>query len=387
MYIELRWSMKNLIKLPDNPNVFIVNKIYDFKDPLYIYIPIVDKDIKLKKYVYKNNKFGNFIASISGQITSVEKVYFNNLLVNALKITNDFKENMEKKKNIKKPTTKDNLCELLDNYLLCNLKNRILEKKQIKNLIISSIDEEIYSAREFSCLANYYSQILEVIDYLLNIFNLNNSLIVTKNTDSKSIKNVKSILGTYPNIKIKLLPDKYLISYEKYLCDYLNLNKEDTLIISVNEIYDLYNIINTGKDITERLITISGDAIEKSKIIKVKLGVSFKEVIEKYINIIEDNYDIYINGYLKGDKINNIDNYIITKDIDAIVINKKEINEEKECINCGACMKICPSKINVLNCYNNQLSHKNCHGCGLCNYICPAKINLKKIVLSDNNEK
>ena len=64
-----------------------------------------------------------------------------------------------------------------------------------------------------------------------------------------------------------------------------------------------------------------------------------------------------------------------------------EEDNETECINCGACKKICPFNINVKNCYFDKMKHKNCIGCGLCNYICPAKINLKKVVWGRKYEK
>ena len=51
-------------------------------------------------------------------------------------------------------------------------------------------------------------------------------LILSQDKDAlvnfNSIKNVKSIIGMYPSIKINLVPDKYYIGYDKFLCDYLN---------------------------------------------------------------------------------------------------------------------------------------------------------------------
>ena len=103
-------------------------------------------------------------------------------------------------------------------------------------------------------------------------------------------------------------------------------------------------------------MTISGDNLKKSIVINTKIGVSLKELIDNFIEIIDPLYDVYLNGYLKGIKVLNIDEIIITKEINTIVINKKEIEEESECINCG-----------------------------LCNYICPAKIKLKEVIMEDYN--
>jgi len=376
-----------LVKLNER-QINIVNKINDFKNPSSIYIPILkDVTFNMNEYVYKNTYFDGYISSISGYIKGSKKVLIKNKLVPAIEIENDFKENIKSKNKLKKIHNIDDLLNIIKEYSLLNIFNKIKKIDNINNLIISSIDEEEYSLNEFLRLSNNYPEILETIDHLLNVLKIKNAIIATKNTNFNSIKNVKSIIGTYPNIKINLVPDKYLISYKDFLCEYLSLKKEDTLILTTSEIYDLYNVIKKGKNITENLITVSGDALKKSLVINVRLNTSLNEIIKEYIKITDENYEVYLNGYLKGILVNSIDDIIITKDIKTIVINKLEEKVKTDCINCGACLKICPFNINVKICYFNKLSHKKCIGCGLCNYICPSNINLKEIVMSDENEK
>ena len=95
------------------------------------------------------------------------------------------------------------------------------------------------------------------MEFLKKLYNIDNSLLVTKNTNAKSIKNVRSILGTYPSIKLSLVPDKYLIGYPKFLCEYLNIDYNHTLVLTTSEIYNIYEILK-GKIISETFITISG---------------------------------------------------------------------------------------------------------------------------------
>ena len=350
--------MINLVSLDNKDKINILYKINNYNNPDKIYIPsiYIDKKIKLNDYIYKNTYFKDYIVSISGYITGVEKIKYNNKLMEALVITNDYKENVLKKSKKIKLNNKEELEFILKNNFFNNILNELNKQKNIENLIITSIDEEIYSINEFMCLKENYCEILETIDLLSNILKPKKTLLVTKNTDFKVIKNVKSIIGTYPNININLVPDKYLISNKEFLCNYLNINKENTLIIKTSELYNIYKLIN-GKDI-----------------------------INEYIEITNEDYDIYINGKLMGKKVFE-KNIIIDKYINYIVINKTEEIEETECINCGACNKICPMNIYVKKCFINKLNHKKCIGCGLCNYICPANINLKEIVKSDKIEE
>jgi len=376
--------MSNLVNLKNNDNINIVNKINNYNDPEKIYIPVkyLENNIKINEYIYKNTYFNDYICSISGTVDGIEKMIFNNKREECIIVKNDYKENIKNKNKKITVSDKGELIDLLNQFKLQKIKNKLIDIKKIKNLIISSIDEEFYSVKEFICLVNNYHEILDTIDFLIKIFNLNDSLLVTKNTDYKSIKNVKSIIGTYPNIKMTLAPDKYLIGNKEFLCNYLNINKDETLLLTTSEIYKIYKILN-GKDINDTIITISGNAINKSIIVNVKLGISLKSLLNKYIKYSEKKYEIFINGMMQGYKFNIEEDAVIDDNVDYIVINKKEEKEVLACINCGACTKICPYNINVKKCYDNKLSHKKCIGCGLCNYICPVNINLKEIVKSD----
>jgi len=380
--------MLKLYKIEDDHNINLTNNIIDFKNPTYIYIPIDENSTyKINDYIYKNTYFGEYISSISGYITGTRKVLINQKKLDALEVENDFQENILSKKKLKRIENKELLLDSLKEYNLTKTVDKILSFKRIDNLVITCIDEEQYSLHEFLRLSNNYEEVLETTDYLINLFKLNNCILINKSTNSKSIKNVKSQLGRYPNIKTLLVPDKYLIGYKDFLCEYLNLNTENTLILTTNEVYDIYNIIKKGKDITEKLITISGDALCECLNINIRLNTSLKEIIEEFAKLNTDNYEVYVNGYLNGYKISNLNDFIISKDVHTIVINKADNEEYLECINCGACQKICPYNINVKKCYYNKVNHKKCIGCGLCNFICLAKINLKDIVMSDNNEK
>ena len=173
--------------------------------------------------------------------------------------------------------------------------------------------------------------------------------------------------------------------YQINICEFLNV-KENSIVLTTNEIYDIYQSVIKGKEIVEKLITISGDGIAKSYVIRVKLGTALKEVVDKFIEFNTDNYEVYVNGYLQGEKAQSIDELLITKDTDTFIINEKSTFKEEECINCGACFKICPFDINVKKCYFENRQSLKCIRCGLCNYICPAHLNLKKVV-GGQNEK
>ena len=378
--------MNALIKVPENKNIILDSMINLYLDPLKIYIPILKKEkFKLNTYIYKNTYFDSFISSVSGKITGSKKVLVNNKFLPSLEITNDFKENINYKIGKRKVKNKDEFLTLLNEFHLDDILKKI-ENREIKNLVIKAVDYDIYAYNELMILASYPTKVCDTINEIGKLLGNMDATIAIKDTSFKAIKNLKSIIGTYSNIRIKLLNDYYVMSYDEFICKELNMEEKDTLVLSINDIYNIYNALLKGSIINEVFITISGDAIEKSMVVKTRLGTSIEELLNKLIKIVRDDYNIFINGPIKGIKVDDINNYIVTKDIKCIVINKKESIEISDCINCGLCYKVCPFNINVIKCYNNKKKNKNCNGCGLCNYICPSNIDLKSRVYGGNNE-
>ena len=373
--------MINLVKIKSNNNINFDNKIYDFKSPKRVLIPISECDYRKGDYIYKNTYFDKYISSISGYIEDVKKIKINNKMNSFLVIKNDYEENVKEKIRKKKINNKEELISVLNIFKFENLIKKM--NKDFSNIIITSIDEEEYSLKEYYYLKYYYQDILNTINDLMKLFNIKECILATKDTNLESIQNVKSIIGTYPNILVNLVPNRYLISYPSFICEYFNYDYNNTLVLTTSDIINIYNSINY-KIINETLITIGGTALEKNIVINVKLYTPLSEVLEEYFDIVDNKYEVYVNGTLSGYKVNNIDDVIINLDTSCIIINKSEYLEETECINCGACQRICPFKINVKKCYQEKLNHKKCISCGLCDYICPANLKLKKILGGNN---
>ena len=377
--------MANLIKIPENENINLDTMLNLYLDPLYIYMPITKKDnYKLNNYLYKNTNIENNKTSISGKINGAKKVIVNNKEVVALEIKNDFKENVKERINKINIKNKEDLENILKLYNLTNIIDKIDNKEEY--LVITCALDSGYNYNEVIILNNYYRKLCKLINDLLKILNINQAILAIKNTSYTNIKNIKSIIGTYPNIQVKLLMDNYLVSYDKFLCQELNISLDKTIILNITDIYKIYTIFKTNM-LNETFLSISGDAIQKSMVIKTKLGTSIKEILDKFITITEPDYTIYINGILKGREVSNLDDYIVCDDLKYIVINKRQIIKEEECFNCGACYKVCPSNINVLKCYLENKKNNKCIGCGLCNYVCPANIKLKEKIYGDIDEK
>lgn len=375
--------MGSLICIKNNKAYNTDPKIIDYLNPDYIYIPyekVYNLNIKIKEKVIKesilltkDNK--NIYSPISGIVLGVTNMIINNQKVPCIVIENDFKETTKKispaKKNIYN-YQKDEVNKLIKEFNAFN-------KNLAGNLmLINGIDLEIYEETYKTIISKYSSEILETIDAMYDIFKCHKCILAIKNNDSKIIEKLVYQIGTYPNIELKLMPNLYPLGHKDILIDELNLLKNNNKIIylTIEDVLAIYNVLRKKRPITEKIITISGDAIEKAKVINVKIGTSLKDILNKNINTINDDYKIIINGLLSGYEVESKD-VVITRKIKSIFINSLDQEEAKECINCGLCHRKCPVGCDVRNNYKLD----KCINCGICTYICPSKINFKDRVV------
>ena len=371
-----------LITLQKDYKMLLKDTITEYLSPNLVYLPIKD-DFKLlvnpKDIIFKGQKIYDLKYSpISGNIIGIKELNNRKYLV----INNDFKEK-KCKKVLKKinEISKIELLEIIKNY---NLK--IYNKININanRIIINAIEEQPYVGNKKFICKFFNKEILYILDLLCHTLDIKDIQINFKDTDLMGISNINNIIGMYPNINIKLLPNKYLISNKSILSKYLNIN-EEFIYLEVEDLYNLYDYFENKKIMEEKLITITGNAINNPQVIKCKIGTCLKDILDEVVEFNNENYIIMSNNLL-GNKICN-NNIIIDEEIDSIFIMNNTDVIEKECIRCGKCNEYCPVNINVYNLVNNKKCDKeDCIDCGLCTYICPSYININKYLGGDYHE-
>ena len=277
-----------------------------FLAPDYIYVPASKIYVKNNDYVYKNQVVADTtISSVSGYVLGIKKCNVLGKTKNTVVIQNDYREYFKDNK-VKSRITILNMLKLLEKDKV--LFNKFKSSKTFDNIVVSAINDNPYVYNEVFLLKENINDMLWFYDKLFNLYTCSNNLLVLKNTDAFVIDECLSTLGSYPEIKLSLVNDEYLLENNEVLGKYLKL-KGNTLFLSVTELVKIYNLFK-GKVSTTKLITISGDAIKENKVLRVKVNTSLKDVTDKYIDI-NETCDYIINGLMTGFKIDNINNFII----------------------------------------------------------------------------
>ena len=357
-----------------------------YLDPDYIYLPI-DGNIE-KKRVYKDDyvcTYNNRIcySSISGNIIGVtEDTYYKKNQVKSVVIKNDFIE--KKVKNIPgvKYINDYNKHDLLDLIKKYGITEDNMNKK-FQRIVINGIDKDPYELTRSYLISKNSDRILETIDALNTIFDTKETILAINNNHSSDVINLLNNIGTYPNIKLKLLANNYPIGFKGVLINNL-LNKQKIedgyLYLTVEEVYDIYKIMKRTLPNDVVYITLAGNAFDKKYIIETKIGVLVRDIINKYFKINLKKYKIVMNGLISGFECA-AENTIITRSTRSVFVNTVDNSNEIKCINCGLCNLKCPVGLNPKYLMEHKKADRSkCIHCGLCSYICPAKINFKNYI-------
>lgn len=379
--------MRKLIKLEKKLNILFDNDIYEYLNPDYVYLPIYDGFELLKKQddkvlineIVVENKLNKIKSPISGVIKGTTFLNIYNKKTKCVVIENTYEEK-EKINNKNVTLTRANIISTLseNNYLSFA---KILENKNIKNLIINGMEDEPYIQNNPFILKKYANKLLKLIDDFVNIFQIDNAFISIKSNDTDNINLFLSKIGTYPKINLSLINDYYLLAQDYFLLENMNLSNEDSLVISASDLYKIYKLLNDELSYTT-FVSIVSPFLPKSFVVNVKNGSLIKDVLKK-LNIKKFDNALYIcNGLMTGYEID-LDKEVITENTKGLIITNKDTFKEEKCNLCGMCYKICPVKVNPKKVMDTGIKSKSCIDCGLCSYICPCKINLRKYLRSE----
>ena len=177
---------------------------------------------------------------------------------------------------------------------------------------------------------------------------------------------------------------------------------QDDLYVDSCTMYDVYKGIVTGVPSISKYIHFSGNCLNASSFLDVKLGFRIKDVVAQLGGFKEQPALVVINGLVCGYTVNSMDIPITkyVKSIEFVSEFKTTDYHIYECILCGSCRYVCPVNLSPDILYNYMVNGTEnlkkysptsllCTECGLCNTVCTARLPLCQTItaLKENIEK
>ena len=164
------------------------------------------------------------------------------------------------------------------------------------------------------------------------------------------------------------------------------------IVDNVETLIGIHRAVIEGKPLVERVVTVSGDAVNNPGNFKVLLGTSHRELAEAAGGFAAEPEKLISGGPMMGFAMITLDAPVTKTSSSLLAFKKDAVSQLREsaCINCGRCVQVCPSRIIPSRLADYAKRHDEvsfvamngleCVECGSCSYVCPAKRQLKQAI-------
>ena len=363
---------------------------------------VKEKDsVKVGTMICKRNDFYVPIySSVSGKVKEIKSMY-NSALgkpCNHLVIENDFKYTKTLLKTIDyKNSDKETILNSLKEAGIVGLGGagfptyvKYSSNAIINSLLVNGVECEPYLTTDYITMKSNITYLLEGCSILMKLSEAKEAIIAFKNNKKDLKEIIENELVNYPNIKIVEVKDRYPMGWEKLLVKtvykktYDKLPSEIGVIVNnAQTVISVAKALMEGEVISDRLLTISGDAINPSNVI-VPVGTLAKSILEK-CGYLSEEVCVLAGGPMTS-KSNITDEFAIQTNNGGLTIMKKKVYETLPCLKCGKCIENCPAglqPIQIKNAFDDKdvkelqaFDCSKCVECGMCSFVCPSKIEL-----------
>ncbi len=367
---------------------------------------IVKKDdlVKVGELIAEANGHfsSNIHSSVSGKVLDVKPhIHTNGSKVMTIVIENDKKYQTISAKPIKdyKSLSKEELIAKIKEFGIVGLGGATFPthvkldiNKPIQEVIINGAECEPYLTADHRLMVEdtkmFYTG-LEIIQYILNP---EKTYIGVEDNKQECIKALKTYGINFNNVSVCSLPTKYPQGAEKVLVKnitgkYVHKLPVDvgTVVLNVGTVTQIGKSFTTGLPLIDRIVTVSGELLDKKYNFRVKIGTPFNSLLPSMSGLETKDYKIIAGGPMMGTAQYDLSVPVLKGTSGILVINNNS-KEEGTCIRCGRCVDNCPVGLLPIAAAKKGLQAMDCMECGLCSHNCPANVNLVQRIRQQKNK-
>ena len=386
-------------------------------EPKIVVIPMVQHIgapctplVKVGERVRKGQKIGDgeglcvpVHASVSGVVKAIEpRPHVRGSLVNAVVIENDFQNESV---TMPIPETDDEILHAIREAGIVGMGGAAFPGNvkalgamgNVDTLIANGCECEPYITADDTLLRTSPEQVLEGMSLLRRLLDPQRTVLAVEDNKTEAIAELRKLQPSYPDIELVILPTRYPQGSEKQLIQAVTGRqvppgqlpvKVGCAVFNVSTFAAIYRAASLGTPLTERIVTVSGEAIAQPQNFLVPIGTSFHDLIEIAGGLHDKTERVISGGPMMGAAQSDLAVPVV-KATNSILCLLKDVNgaaENPVCLRCGKCVTVCPMRLQPLYMYRftnagrvDELQRMNlldCMECGSCAFTCPGKLPL-----------
>lgn len=281
------------------------------------------------------------------------------------------------------------------------------QDKNVDTLIINGAECEPFLTTDHRVMLEKSEELLKGIKLLMEACGAKTAVIGIEQNKPDAIEKLTELTKNLENIRVAGVPVEYPQGGERQLINTLT-GKEvpvgglpldiGIVVNNVATAVAVHYAVNEGLPLIDRVVTVSGKGVVKPQNVRVRIGTPISDLLEFCGGMTEDAVKVVNGGPMMGKAVADV-GVPVTKGTSGILVFTEaevRIYEERTCIRCASCVDACPMLLmpNYLGLYSRKTMYNdaerinlfNCIECGCCSYVCPSRIPLVHYIRMAKNE-
>lgn len=356
----------------------------------------------------------NIHSSVSGTVKAIEpRVLANGSTVNCIVIENDnLYQHVEYEAKTLEELTPEEIRERVKAAGVVgmggagfptNVKLTPKNQDDIDYIIVNGAECEPYLTSDYRRMLEESEKVKEGLRVVLTLFPKAAGVIAIEDNKPEAIKVMSEAVADEPRMRVEVVKTKYPQGGERaliYAVTKRRINSKmlpadvNCIVHNVDTITTIYDAVIEGKPLTQRIVTVTGEAVVNPQNYNVYIGTDFTELLEAAGGVNTEVCKYISGGPMMGFAMTRLD-VPVTKGTSSLLVMKEDVVAnltETACIRCGRCIHACPSHVMPAKLAGfaargnveafEKFGGMECCECGCCSFICPAKKPLTQTIKS-----
>jgi len=272
--------------------------------------------------------------------------------------------------------------------------------KPVEFLIINGVECEPYITADDRLMREHAWQIRQGLDVLTHLIGPQAIIIAIEDNKPEALEALNIACQDKEAYRVVSLETKYPSGGEKQLIQVLTGREVPRnglpadigiMMFNVGTCFAIADAILHGKPLIERIVTVTGDAVDLPTNFRALLGTPVAHLLSEagYHANKQDSPKVIMGGPMMGFALADATIPVVKTTNCLLVPGKHELtadNAERPCIRCSACAEACPASLLPQQLFWHAKAKEydkaeeydlfDCIECGACAYVCPSEIPL-----------
>ncbi len=268
------------------------------------------------------------------------------------------------------------------------------DDKPIDTVIINGAECEPYLTVDDRLMREKTELLFQGLQLIMKASGAEKGIVSSEINKPKAVEAIREEAENWDNLEGVPLDTRYPHGAEKHLIKAV-LDREvprrglpmdvGVIVNNVQTTTKIAEALYRGRTLIDRVLTVSGRALQEQKNLAVPVGTPIKDVIDYCGGTVTENYYTIMGGPMTGKRVEKMKIPVGKGTSGLVVLSEEEYSdpEKRVCIKCGKCVDVCPMYLppNRITAFVNNEMYKeaeiaglnDCIECGACAFVCPAK--------------